>query len=271
MSNETYGGRFVPLLGWSLLTTDPKAGRKPALILVSGKPVNNSSGICVSVASTRRLRTMASLSAICALQRHQLADFHARDVRLDRLELATILHRRLRLQIIHVDVRRGAAQVDHDDGLARRPGLRRVLSLWRAVGLEPQQISQRQTTNAKAPTCKKPRRDRPPDGDFRCFPQTVSMIRFSGKAGTTRRNATFHLPANGGTTGRSRREGWPRARWVAGADVNLWRPELPARDPEPEAKNRLFRCQPLAVRINGLQRPPPSLPAEISLTLEIQA
>ena len=73
MSSETYGGRFVPLAGRSLLTTEPKVGRVPGLRLngppdtgPKGKPLSSSSGMCVSVARARMLRTTASLSAILA-------------------------------------------------------------------------------------------------------------------------------------------------------------------------------------------------------------
>ncbi len=52
--------------------------------------------------------------------RHVLADLRARDLRLDRLELAANIGRRIRLRIPDVDVARPALQEDHDDvpGLA---------------------------------------------------------------------------------------------------------------------------------------------------------
>src|SRR5262249_30134808 len=48
----------------------------------------------------------------------KLADFHAGYVRLDWLELAAILRRRVGLEVVHVHVRRPTVEVDHDDGLA---------------------------------------------------------------------------------------------------------------------------------------------------------
>ena len=63
---------------------------------------------------------MASLSAILACKRQQLADLHAGHVGLDRLEFATIFDRGVRLEVVHVHVTGAAVQVDHDDGLVRR-------------------------------------------------------------------------------------------------------------------------------------------------------
>src|SRR5262249_54287572 len=48
-----------------------------------------------------------------------LADLDAGDVGLDRLELALELGRGLRLEVVHVHVRRAARQVDHDGRLVR--------------------------------------------------------------------------------------------------------------------------------------------------------
>ena len=71
------------------------------------------------------------------LHRHQLADFHARHVGANGIELAAVLDRRLRLHVVHVEVRRAAAQVNHD----RRLG---PPAVGRRGGLQPQQIGQSQ-------------------------------------------------------------------------------------------------------------------------------
>ena len=50
------------------------------------------------------------------LHRHQLADFHAGDIRADRAEFAAVLAGSLRLHVVHIEMRRSAAQENHDDG-----------------------------------------------------------------------------------------------------------------------------------------------------------
>jgi hypothetical protein len=49
--------------------------------------------------------------------RQQLANLDSRHARLDRIEFAADLGRSIRLDLIHVLVRRASAHVDHDDGL----------------------------------------------------------------------------------------------------------------------------------------------------------
>ena len=63
-------------------------------------------------------RMIGQLVHDLGLQRHVLADLDAGDVRGDRLELAADLGRGVRLHVVAVDVRRPAAQPDHDDRLA---------------------------------------------------------------------------------------------------------------------------------------------------------
>ena len=60
-----------------------------------------------------------NLSIIAAILREQFADFDARHVRLDRLELAADLGRGVGLQVPHVLMRRAAGQEDIDDRLVR--------------------------------------------------------------------------------------------------------------------------------------------------------
>ena len=75
------------------------------------------------------------------LQRQQLANLHAGNGGLDRLELAAVVVAQVRLHVVGVEVRRPAAQEDHDGGLlpARRPGFR----------LPTQHVWQRQTAQGQ--------------------------------------------------------------------------------------------------------------------------
>ena len=82
------------------------------------------------------------------LERHQLADVHARHVGLDRLELAAILDRRVGLQVVHVDVAGPAGQVDHDDRFVGGLGADGPL------GLEAEQVGQGQAAEAQRPDAK---------------------------------------------------------------------------------------------------------------------
>ena len=72
------------------------------------------------------------------LQGEVLADLHAGDIGRDRLEFAAILDRGIRLEVIHVDVRRAARQVNQDGGLG---------SPWSGAagaGALPEQLGERE-------------------------------------------------------------------------------------------------------------------------------
>ena len=102
----------MPASARSLLTTDPMAGRSPLR-----KPVY-SSGCRVALLLELHVADDGQFVRDLRLEREKLADVHAGDVCLDRLELAAVLDRSVRLQIIHIDVTWPAVEVDHDDGLA---------------------------------------------------------------------------------------------------------------------------------------------------------
>ena len=63
------------------------------------------------------------------LARHVFANLHAGHVGLDRPKLAAILHGGVRLEVVHVHVRRAAGQVDHDGGLVGRASRAAPVSL----------------------------------------------------------------------------------------------------------------------------------------------
>ena len=77
------------------------------------------------------------------LHRHQVAKFDAGHIGADRLKFAAKLGRGVRLHVIGVDVRRAAAEENHDGGLAA--GLR----IDRPVRLEPNQIGQGEAAQAE--------------------------------------------------------------------------------------------------------------------------
>ena len=52
------------------------------------------------------------------LLRHQLADVHSGNTRLDRFEFPAILNRRIRFEVIHIHMTRPAIEINHNDGLA---------------------------------------------------------------------------------------------------------------------------------------------------------
>jgi hypothetical protein len=84
------------------------------------------------------------------LVRQVLADVDAGDVGLDRLELAAKLRGSVRLEVVHIDVARAAAQPQKDD--------RRVLGgfvLLFRPGLKPQVVGQGEPTEAKEAESKK--------------------------------------------------------------------------------------------------------------------
>src|SRR5258706_16458956 len=56
-----------------------------------------------------------------SLEREVLADLDAGHVGLDGVELAAEFLRRVRLEVVHVHVRRAAGQVDHDGRLRGSP------------------------------------------------------------------------------------------------------------------------------------------------------
>ena len=72
------------------------------------------------------------------LPREQFANLHAGHVGRDRAEFAAEFLGCVRLEVVHVDVRRAAGQVNQDGGLVGSP-LRRG-----RVGAEPQQVGQGQ-------------------------------------------------------------------------------------------------------------------------------
>ena len=72
------------------------------------------------------------------LERHVFTDVEAGDAGLDRFELSPVLDRRIRLEVVHVEVAGATGEADHDDG-ARRLG---VL----ALRPEPEDVRQRQAT-----------------------------------------------------------------------------------------------------------------------------
>src|ERR1043166_7049750 len=78
------------------------------------------------------------------LERHQLADVEAGDVGANRLELAAILGRGVRLHVVVIDMARAAEEVDEYDRLV---GSRRIDGPLR---LEPEQVRQRQPADREA-------------------------------------------------------------------------------------------------------------------------
>ena len=62
------------------------------------------------------------------LERHQFADVHSWDSRLNGFELPSALRRRVRLQVVHVDMAGTAKEINHDDGLGCNARWRSPLS-----------------------------------------------------------------------------------------------------------------------------------------------
>ena len=77
----------------------------------------------------------------------QLADIEAGDVGLDWLELTAILGRGLRLEVVHIDVRRAARKDHHDHGFAGRSNA--------GGSLPPEDISQREAAATQRPGSQK--------------------------------------------------------------------------------------------------------------------
>ena len=82
------------------------------------------------------------------LQREVFADLHAGNVGLDRLEFAAEFGRSVRLEVVHVHVRRAAGQVNHDGGLwPRRCGLMAGVVAW---ALQAQHVGEGQAGAERA-------------------------------------------------------------------------------------------------------------------------
>jgi hypothetical protein len=77
-----------------------------------------------------------------------LANLHAGNVGLDRLELAAELGRRVGLEVVHIHVRRTAGQVDHDGRL--RPGRLRAILVLARVRVKAKQVGERQPRAKRA-------------------------------------------------------------------------------------------------------------------------
>src|SRR5262249_22082359 len=92
---------------------------------------------------------------------HQLAEVHARDVGPDGAKFTAILAGGIWLQVVHVQVGRPAAEMDHDDRLLSRPA-RRGRFRAQAEGGAAAQPAQRQgpDTQEIAPRDPSPRRGR---------------------------------------------------------------------------------------------------------------
>src|SRR5262245_58627044 len=78
------------------------------------------------------------------LERHELAYIDPRHIRLDRFELATELHWRIRLHIIHVDVTGTAPQKNLDDGLMG------AFDIGSSLGFKLKQVSQGQAAQTQS-------------------------------------------------------------------------------------------------------------------------
>ena len=155
MPNWTYGGSFAPFRGWSLLTTDPRGrpgsgsqtGR--ATLWAKGKTAQQLLGHVGVCGESPQVANNGQLVGNLRLQRHQLTDVHAGDVGPDRGELPPVLHRGFGLHVIHIHVRWGTAQVDHDDGLAR------CLGRLRPARPKSKQIGQCEAADAQCPRLQK--------------------------------------------------------------------------------------------------------------------
>ena len=132
----TYGGKGLPSAPFATNSTHHRSKRRPR-----GGLAKTAEDQVQMVAIVERPLDAADERQFIGdpgLQRHQLRNVKARNVGLNRLELAANLGRRLRLEVVHVEVTRPAVQADHDDRLARRAVRRRRLRA------QPQQIGQRE-------------------------------------------------------------------------------------------------------------------------------